>query len=184
MSATRIRAVTDADIPAIKDIYNHYVRESTVTFDEVESTDASWREKSERAAGAGIPFLVAESDAGELLGYATGHPWSPKSAYRFTVENSIYLAPSAAGRGVGWMLLAAFLDGCRRAGLRQVIAVIADSGADASIALHRKAGFTEAGRLADVGEKFGQTIGVLFLQKTIGPSADSGAQSFTAAAEG
>lgn len=167
MSAPRIRPVTAADIPAIRDIYNHYVRESTVTFDEVESTDASWREKSERAAGAGIPFLIAESDAGDLLGYAMGHPWSPKSAYRFTIENSVYLAPSAAGRGIGRALLAAFLDGCRRAGLRHVIAVIADSGTEASLALHRRAGFTEAGRLADVGEKFGRSIGVLFLQKTI-----------------
>ncbi len=167
MRAPRIRPVADADIPAIRDIYNHYVRESTVTFDEVESTDASWREKRERGALAGIPFLVAESDAGELLGYATGHPWSPKSAYRFTIENSIYLAPAAAGRGIGSALLAAFLNGCRQAGLRQVIAVIADSGAEASIGLHRKAGFVEAGRLVDVGEKFGESIGVLFLQKTI-----------------
>jgi len=167
VSALRIRSVTDADLPAICEIYNHYVRSSTVTFDEVESTPAGWAEKAARIADAGIPFLVAETDAGELLGYALGQPWSAKSAYRFTIENSIYLAPSAAGRGIGWALLAEFLESCRAAGLRQVIAVIADRGAEASTALHRKAGFADAGRLTEVGAKFGAPVGVLFLQKSL-----------------
>lgn len=167
MSAVRIRPVTDADLPAIREIYNHYVRDSTATYDEVESTDDTWARKKSTIASAGIPFLVAEGDGGALLGYALGQPWSPKSAYRFTIENSIYLAPSAAGRGIGWALLAEFLDACRQAGLRQVIAVIADRGADASIALHRKAGFVDAGRLTDVGEKFGAPLGVLFMQKAL-----------------
>lgn len=166
MSDLLMRPVADADLPAIRDIYNHYVRSSTVTFDEVESTIEDWESKASRLAAAGIPFLVAESE-GEVLGYALGQPWSAKSAYRFTIENSIYLAPSAAGRGVGWALLAVFLDRCRDAGLRQVIAVIADQGAEASIALHRKAGFSDAGRLLEVGEKFGDRLGVLFLQKAL-----------------
>lgn len=167
MSELRVRPVTDADLPAIRDIYNHYVRTSTVTFDEVESTLDDWAGKVTRIAEAGIPFLVAETQSGELLGYALGVPWSAKSAYRFTIENSIYLAPSAAGRGVGWALLAVFVDRCRDAGLRQVIAVIADHGADASIGLHRKAGFVDAGRLTEVGEKFGRILGVHFLQKAL-----------------
>ncbi|MEJ6555106.1 GNAT family N-acetyltransferase [Microbacterium esteraromaticum] len=167
MSGLRVREVTDADLPTIRDIYNHYVRSSTVTFDEVESVTDDWVAKAARIAEAGIPFLVAETADGELLGYALGQPWSAKSAYRFTIENSIYLAPSAVGRGAGWALLAVFLDRCREAGLRQVIAVIADSGAEASTALHRKAGFTDAGRLVEVGEKFGRRLGVLFLQKSL-----------------
>lgn len=167
MSDLRVRPVADADLPAIRDIYNHYVRSSTVTFDEVESSAEDWASKAARISAAGIPFLVAETEGGELLGYALGQLWSAKSAYRFTIENSIYLAPSAAGRGVGWALLAVFLDRCREAGLRQVIAVIADQGADASIALHRKAGFVDAGRLGDVGEKFGMRLGVRFLQKAL-----------------
>ncbi|MDQ0613235.1 L-amino acid N-acyltransferase YncA [Microbacterium sp. W4I4] len=167
MSALRVRPVADADLPAIRDIYNHYVRTSTVTYDEIESTEEDWAQKSAKIAAAGIPFLVAETDAGDVLGYALGQPWSPKSAYRFTIENSIYLAPSAAGRGIGRALLAEFLDACRSAGLRQVIAVIADRGADASIALHRKAGFVDVGRLTDVGEKFGESQGVFFLQKSL-----------------
>lgn len=167
MRELRIRPVADADLPAIRDIYNHYVRSSTVTFDEIESTVGEWEGKAARIAAAGIPFLVAETPEGEVLGYALGQPWSAKSAYRFTIENSIYLAPAAAGRGVGRALLAVFLDRCRDAGLRQVVAVIADSGADASIALHRKAGFTDAGRLIEVGEKFGHRLGVHFLQKPL-----------------
>lgn len=166
MNGVRIRPATDADLPAVCEIYNHYVRDSTATFDEVETTSEAWAEKKARIDAAGIPFLVAESE-GEVLGYALGQPWSAKSAYRFTIENSIYLAPSAAGRGVGWALLAVFLDRCRDAGLRQVIAVIADQGAEASIALHRKAGFSDAGRLLEVGEKFGDRLGVLFLQKAL-----------------
>ncbi|MDT0156829.1 N-acetyltransferase family protein [Microbacterium sp. ARD32] len=166
MNALRIRPVTHADLPAIRDIYNHYVRTSTVTYDEVESTSAGWADKAARITGAGIPFLIAE-EGGVLLGYALGQPWSPKSAYRFTIENSIYLAPSAAGRGIGRALLAEFLDACRQAGLRQIIAVIADRGTDASLALHRRAGFVDAGRLTEVGEKFGEPQGVLLLQKTL-----------------
>ncbi|MGB3376840.1 MAG: N-acetyltransferase family protein [Microbacterium sp.] len=167
MSALRVRPVAEGDLPGIRDIYNHYVRTATVTYDEIESTAEDWAQKKAKIAAAGLPFLVAETDAGELLGYALGQPWSPKSAYRFTIENSIYLAPSAAGRGIGWALLAEFLDACRLAGLRQVIAVIADRGADASIALHRKAGFVDVGRLTEVGEKFGEMQGVYFLQKSL-----------------
>lgn len=167
MSGVRLRAVQDADLAAIRDIYNHYVRTSTVTFDEVESDVDGWAAKKERIVALGLPFLVAESDVGELLGYALAQPWSPKSAYRFTVENSIYLASAATGRGVGRTLLEAFLAACRDAGLRQVIAVISEEGADASIALHRRVGFVDAGRLTAVGEKFGRDLGVVLLQLSL-----------------
>ena len=164
MSGVVIRAASDADIPAIREIYNHYVRASTATFDEVESTEGDWRAKKARIDAAGIPFLVAIDGDGAVQGYALGQPWSPKAAYRFTIENSIYLAPAASGRGIGGMLLHAFLQACRTAGLRHVIAVIADHGAHASIALHRRAGFIDAGHLADVGQKFGASVGVHLLQ--------------------
>ncbi|WP_259607796.1 MULTISPECIES: GNAT family N-acetyltransferase [Microbacterium] len=158
--------MTDADLSAIRDIYNHYVRSSVVTFDEEESTVESWTAKRVLLAARGLPFLVAEEDD-RVLGYALAQPWSAKSAYRYTVENSIYLAPDAAGRGLGRRLLADFLDACRAAGLRQVIAVIADEGAEASIALHRKAGFADAGALRGVGVKFGRDLGVVFLQLSL-----------------
>lgn len=166
----RTRTVADADIPRIREIYNHYVRESTATFDEVESTDDDWRAKAARIVGLGLPFLVAETDDGELIGYALAQPWSPKSAYRSTVESSIYLAPGTAGQGYGWALMVEFLDACRAARLRQVIAVITDAGAEASVGLHRKAGFADAGRLTEVGEKFGRPLGVTLLQLSLDPA--------------
>ncbi|MFC4140231.1 MULTISPECIES: GNAT family N-acetyltransferase [unclassified Microbacterium] len=162
----RVRPVEERDLPGIRAIYNHYVRESVVTFDETESTDEDWVAKAARIRGAGLPFLVAESDDGELIGYALAQPWSPKSAYRYTVENSIYLAPGTGGQGYGWALMAQFLDACRAAGLREVIAVIVE-GAEASLALHRKAGFADAGALRNVGEKFGRDLGVQFLQLSL-----------------
>ncbi|UJP11410.1 N-acetyltransferase family protein [Microbacterium sp. KUDC0406] len=161
-----MRSIGDADLPGIRAIYNHYVRESVVTFDEIESTDDDWTAKATRIRAAGLPFLVAESEDGTLIGYALAQPWSPKSAYRHTVENSIYLAPGTGGQGYGWALMAQFLDACRAAGLREVIAVIVE-GADASLALHRKAGFRDAGALRDVGEKFGRDLGVQFLQLSL-----------------
>lgn len=167
MTGVRIREVADADLPAICAIYNHYVQTSTVTFDETESTAESWQHKTAAIAAAGIPFLVATDDNGAVLGWALGQPWSAKSAYRTTVENSIYLAPHAAGRGLGGVLLAEFLAACRAAGLREVIAVIADSGAYASLALHHRAGFIDAGRLHGVGEKFGTRLGVHLLQLSL-----------------
>lgn len=172
MNEVVIRPVAASDLHAIVAIYNHYVRTATVTFDEVESTLDDWAAKVERIVGAGIPFLVAASADGDVLGYALAQPWSPKTAYRFTVENSIYLAPEAAGRGIGTRLLAAFLEGARAAGLRQVIAVIADEGAEASLVLHRRAGFAEVGHLSRTGRKFGRWIGVRFLQLELTPRAE------------
>ncbi|MDR6866401.1 phosphinothricin acetyltransferase [Microbacterium resistens] len=163
-----IRDALASDADEVSEIYNHYVRESVVTFDEEEGTPAEWREKHERLRGAGLPFLVAVDRAsGRVLGYALAQPWRVKSAYRYTVEDSIYLGPDAAGRGIGRELLVALVDASRVAGLRQMIAVITGSGAEASIALHAKLGFVETGRLSDVGVKFGRTIGVVLLQKEL-----------------
>lgn len=168
----RFRDVDDADLLRIRDIYNHYVRTSTVTFDEDQADEEYWAHRKAELAARGLPFLVAVDDDGALLGYAFAKPWSPKSAYRFTVENSIYLAPEAAGRGVGSALLAAFVDACRAAGLRTVIAVIADRGAEASIALHRRAGFVDVGVLPEVGEKFGEALGVTLMRLALaGPAS-------------
>jgi L-amino acid N-acyltransferase YncA len=163
-----IRPVGASDLPGIRAIYNHFVRTSTATFDETESDDAFWAAKAERIRAAGLPFLVAENDAGEPLGYALAQPWSPKTAYRRTVENSIYLAPNFAGQGYGRALMAEFLDACRSAGIREVIAVIVEDGA-ASLALHRRAGFSDVGRLKNVGVKFGRDLDVVFLQKSLTP---------------
>ena len=169
MSAgVRIRGVLPGDLAAISAIYNHYVRESVVTFDEEEGTPEDWAEKHARLDAAGMPFLVAvDAESEQVLGYALVQPWRVKSAYRFTVEDSIYLSADAAGRGIGRVLLGALLDACAAAGLRQVIAVITEGGAEASIALHTRLGFVETGRLRDVGVKLGRPLGTVLLQKSL-----------------
>jgi len=164
-----IRAAETRDIPDIREIYNYYVTNSVVTFDEKKWTLAQWREKFAHLQKLNLPFLVAESPSGQVLGYAYVQPWSGKSAYRYTVEDSIYLGQAAAGKGLGRALLEALIEACRAAGIREMLAVISDKGADASIALHEKLGFVESGRMGRVGFKFGRWLGVVNLQKSLKP---------------
>jgi len=156
-----------ADMPAVREIYNYYVANSTVTFDEDAMTLREWRAKFTYLHKLGMPFLVAESPSGQLLGYALVAPWKQKRAYRYTVENSIYLGPAAAGKGLGRALLAELIERSRAAGLKEIIAVIADQGAEASIALHERFGFTEIGRMGRVGFKFDRWLGTVLLQKSL-----------------
>ena len=162
-----IRPAGEADIPDIREIYNYYVTNSVVTFDESEWTLAQWRDKFAHLTKIGMPFLVAESPSGQVLGYAYVQPWSGKSAYRYTVENSIYLGQAAAGKGLGRALLEALIEACRDAGIREMIAVISDKGAEASVALHERLGFTENGRMGRVGFKFGRWLGVINMQLSL-----------------
>jgi len=173
--AARIRATQAADLPAIRDIYNHYVRTSTVTFDEEETELAVWEHKHELLASTGLPFLVAEGPDGAVLGFAYAQHWRAKSAYRFSAENTIYLSPDAAGRGLGTALLEALLEAAAQAGLHELIAVIEPTAAGASLALHRRYGFVDAGHLKGVGVKFGRTLDVLFLQLSLPRSTAPGA---------
>ena len=168
--AFSIRPVEDGDIPDVREIYNHYVTNSVVTFDEDTWSIAQWREKFEHLQRLGLPFLVAESPTGQILGYALVQPMSSKSAYRYSVENSIYLGQAATGKGLGKALLVALIDACQEAGIRQMVAVISDKGAEASIALHEKLGFVEVGRMGRVGFKFGRWLGTIYLQKSIKPA--------------
>ena len=163
----QVRPALETDLPYVREIYNHYVANSTVTFDEDAMSLAEWRDKFARGAKLGMPFLVAVSPAGEVLGYALVSPWKAKAAYRYTVENSIYLRPASTGKGLGRALLEALLEACRDAGIREVIAVVADRGADASIAVHESFGFTEIGRMGRVGFKFGRWLGTVLLQKSL-----------------
>jgi phosphinothricin acetyltransferase len=165
--AFSIRPVEDADIPDVREIYNHYVTNSVVTFDEDTWTIAQWREKRDQLHRLGLPFLVAQSPAGQVLGYALVQPMSSKSAYRYSVENSIYLGQAATGKGLGHALLEALITACEEAGIRQIVAVISDKGAEGSIALHEKLGFVEVGRMGRVGFKFGRWLGTIYLQKSL-----------------
>jgi L-amino acid N-acyltransferase YncA len=162
-----VRPASPADLGQVSAIFGWYAVNSVATFEEVPRTEADWSRLAAELADIGLPFLVAEAD-GAIAGYAYAGPWRRKHAYRATVEDSIFIAPAQAGRGLGRLLLTRLLTACAEAGTRQVIAVIADSGAEASVALHRSCGFDHAGRLADVGYKHGQWIGTLLMQRAIG----------------
>ena len=162
-----IRPATTGDLPAVREIYNHYVMNSTVTFDEKAMTLASMRKKFATTERLGQPFIVAESPRGQILGYAYVTPWKEKAAYRFTVENSIYLGPAATGKGLGKALLTELIVRAKAAGIKEIIAVIADKGADASIQMHKNFGFKEIGHMGKVGFKFGRWLGTVLLQKSL-----------------
>lgn len=102
-----------------------------------------------------------------VAGYAYATPWRPRPAYRFTVEDSIYLAPDATGKGLGSALLGPLVEAAARAGKRRMIAVVADTGSDASVALHRRFGFTDAGRLTAVGHKHSRWIDTQLMEKEL-----------------
>jgi len=162
-----IRPAVVADLPAVREIYNHYVMNSTVTFDETAMTLVQLRRKFDKVEKLGQPFIVAESPRGQILGYAYVTPWKEKAAYRFTVENSIYLGPAATGKGLGKVLLRELIDRSKAAGIKEIIAVIADKGADASIQMHKNFGFKEIGHMGKVGFKFGRWLGTVLLQKSL-----------------
>ncbi|MFC9917707.1 GNAT family N-acetyltransferase [Agromyces binzhouensis] len=162
-----IRPARPGDLPAVREIYNYYVANSTVTFDEDTMSLREWKQKYSYLNRLRMPFLVAESPSGQLLGYALVSPWKQKRAYRYTVENSIYLGPAASGKGLGKALLGALIEASKEAGLKEMIAVIADQGADASIRLHERFGFHEIGRMGRVGFKFDRWLGTVLLQKTL-----------------
>src|SRR5215207_1593271 len=126
-----IRDAGPRDIPHMREIYNHYVANTTVTFDEKPLSLAEMRRKFKAVADLGYPWLVAVSPGGNVLGYAYVTPWKTKAAYRFTVENSIYLGPASVGKGIGRALMAELLARAKAAGIREIVAVIADRGADA-----------------------------------------------------
>ena len=165
---TMIRAAGPADAEQVAAIFAHYVATSVATFEEVAPTAADWQRRLHELTARELPFLVAE-DGRDVCGFAYASPWRPKPAYRHTVEDSVYLAPGQRGRGLGRLLLESLLTGCADAGVRQVIAVIADTGDPASAALHRACGFADAGRLSQVGYKHGRWIDTTLLQRELQP---------------
>jgi phosphinothricin acetyltransferase len=162
-----IRDAVAADLPWVREIYNHYVANSTVTFDEDAMTLREWKSKFAYLQKLGMPFIVAVSPSEQILGYALVSPWKQKRAYRFTVENSIYLGAASTGKGLGPVLMQALIDKSKEAGLKEMIAVIADKGAEASIKMHENFGFTEIGRMGRVGYKFDRWLGTVLMQKSL-----------------
>ncbi len=168
-----IRPSEAADLPAITDIYGWNVLHGTGTF-ELEAPDlAEMGRRRDDVLGKGLPWLVAER-GGVLLGYAYANHFRPRRAYRFCLEDSIYLADAARGQGVGTLLLAELVSRCEAAGARQMLAVIGDSANAGSIGVHRALGFEHTGLLRSAGWKFGRWLDVVLMQKSLG-LGDTGA---------
>jgi L-amino acid N-acyltransferase YncA len=168
MEAGEIRPATAGDAPAIAAIYAHYVATSAATFDESAPSPEHVAARIASVTGAGLPFLVAEH-GGAVAGYAYLGPYKERSAYRFTVEDSVYVAPEARGAGIGRALLERLLVDGERAGIREVVAIIAVTDDPASIALHRALGFRDGGRLERVGFKHGAWHDTVLMQRSLRP---------------
>lgn len=167
MMAARLRDVRTGDAQEIAAIYAHHVLHGTASFDEVPPDDSYWRERIRSIQARSWPFIVDEDVAG-IRGYAYATQFRDRPAYAHTCENSIYVRPEAMGQGLGAQLLAQLIDRAPAAGFRQMIAVI--GGAEpASVALHRKLGFREAGRMEEVGFKFGRWLDTLYMQRSLVP---------------
>jgi L-amino acid N-acyltransferase YncA len=162
-----IRTATLADIPAIAAIYAEAVRSGTASFELAPPGEDEMRARFEKIASGGYPYLVAELD-GRVAGYAYCGPYRPRAAYRFTLENSVYVDPAWHGKGVGRALLQALIAASERAGFRQMIAVIGDSRNAASVALHRALGFEMIGTHRSVGRKHGLWLDTVEMQLSLG----------------
>lgn len=168
-----IRPSLPDDLPAIAEIYAHHVRHGTGTFElEAPGIDEMTRRHGD-VVGKGLPWLVATGDAG-LLGFAYANHFRPRPAYRYCLEDSIYLAPTAQGRGIGRLLLAELMARSEALGARQMLAVIGDAANAGSIGVHRTLGFEHTGVLKAAGWKFGRWLDVILMQKALGPGAACG----------
>jgi L-amino acid N-acyltransferase YncA len=163
-----IRPSTDADLDAIARIYGHHVLHGTGTFETVPPSVEEMRARRADVLSKGLPWLVVEG-GGQVLGFAYGNWFKPRPAFRFSAEDSIYLAPEAAGQGLGRALLAELLVTLERAGVRKVMAVIGDSANAGSIGLHRALGFDHAGTVQSCGWKFDRWLDIVMMQKPLGP---------------
>lgn len=168
MTTPTVRAATEADVPAIAAIYRPAVRNGTASFELEPPDDAEMTRRFRALTQAGYPYLLAEAE-GRVLGYAYVGPYRPRPAYRFSVENSIYIADDAQRRGVGRVLLEALIEICTANGYRQMIAVIGDSAQSASIGLHRAFGFHFSGTVHSVGYKHGRWLDSVIMQRALGP---------------
>jgi phosphinothricin acetyltransferase len=167
-----VRDSLEADLPAITAIYAHAVRTGTASFEYEPPEVAEMTRRRAEVLGKGFPYLVAEQD-GAVVGYAYANTYRARPAYRFSVEDSIYIAPDRQGRGIGRLLLSTLLQRCEALGLRLVIAVIGDSATLSSIRLHASCGFTQAGVLPNVGWKHGRWLDSVFMVRALGPGASA-----------
>ena len=170
MSSLEIRPATAADLPSITEIYEHAVRFGTATFELVPPDLAEMTRRFGTLMDGGFPYVVAAVE-GRVVGYAYAGAYRPRPAYRFTVENSVYLRPTIHRRGIGLQLLQRLIAECEARGYRQMIAVIGDSANAASIGVHLKCGFEMIGTHPNVGFKFGRWLDAVMMQRALGEGA-------------
>ncbi|MFM8927100.1 MAG: N-acetyltransferase family protein [Rhodoluna sp.] len=162
-----IRSASLQDMQQVSEIYNYYVVNSVVTFDIEKTTEDFWKDKFNYLESLELPFIVAATESGLIQGFAYVAPWRQKAAYRRTVEDTIYLRPAAIGKKLGTRLLKELLELAKLAGVKEVVAVISDKGADPSIALHEAFGFKRQGHLGKVGFKFNRWLGTILMQRSL-----------------
>lgn len=163
-----IRDSTEADIPAVTAIYGHYVRTSLATFEEIAPSASEMSQRRADLLASGLPFLVAADLHSDVLGFAYAAFYRPRTAYRFTLEDSIYVAAEATRRGIGRALLTRLIEQCAAAGFRQIVAVIGDTANAASIGLHEACGYARIGVQPAVGFKLGRWVDGVIMQRALG----------------
>ncbi len=163
----QIEAARIGDAGEVAAIYAHHVLHGTATFETEPPSETEMAARMKRLLDMGCPWLVARAPCGDMLGYAYAGPFHTRSAYSLTCENTVYLRHDRLGQGIGSALLARLIAECEARGFRQMVALIAGSE-PASMALHKRFGFTEAGHLKSVGRKFGRWLDVLYLQCALG----------------
>jgi L-amino acid N-acyltransferase YncA len=172
LEAVKIRPAKPRDMATIQAIYAHNVRHGLASFEEEPPDEREMTRRRARIVKAGLPYLIAET-AGQVAGYCYAAPFHHRSAYRYTLENSVYVSPQFLRCGIGSRLLEALIAQCTELGYRQMIAVIGDTANAASINLHRRAGFEMAGTLAAAGFKFGRWVDSVYMQRSLGEGGRS-----------
>ena len=171
LARVTVRPAAAEDVPAIQAIYAHHVLHGIASFEEEPPDHAEMSRRLADVLARGLPYLVAEDrpGSGAILGFAYAGPYRARPAYRYALEDSVYVLPGKGGRGIGSTLLGALIERCTALGYRQMIAVIGDSGNAGSIRLHARHGFRNVGTLASVGFKHGRWVDSVFMQRTLGP---------------
>jgi L-amino acid N-acyltransferase YncA len=172
MSSLEIRPATAADLTAVTAIYQHAVLYGTATFELIPPDLAEMTRRFAALMDGGFPYFVAALE-GRVIGYAYAGAYRPRPAYRFTVENSVYLEPAIHRRGIGLQLLARLIEECEARGYRQMIAVIGDSANAGSIGVHTKTGFQMIGTHPNVGFKFGRWLDTVMMQRALGEGGET-----------
>jgi L-amino acid N-acyltransferase YncA len=170
LETLRVRDATEADMAAVQRIYAHHVLHGLATFEEVTPTIEELAARRLSVIQLGLPYLTAESE-GQVVGYAYATAYRPRPAYRYTIEDSVYVAHGLGGRGIGSALLRSLITRCETGPWRQLLAVIGDRGNAASIALHERMGFRLTGTFNAVGFKFGRWVDTVLMQRALGRGA-------------